>query len=77
VLCVDKDGPFNKAFAGRTKDGIGIGSSRAEVVTAYGEPTATGSVEGKPGFEFLRYNPLGLFFEMEAGKVYSIAVVFK
>jgi hypothetical protein len=25
-------------FAGRTKEGIGIGSSRAEVIRAYGEP---------------------------------------
>jgi len=77
VLCVDKDGPFTKAFAGRTKEGIGIGSSRADVVSAYGEPTATETIHGKPGFEVLRYKPLGLMLEIGAGKVYSIAVIFK
>jgi len=79
VLCVDadKDGPFTNAFAGRTKEGIGIGSSRADVISAYGEPTATESIDGKPGFEVLRYRPLGLVFEIGAGKVHSIAVIFK
>ena len=77
VLCVDSGGPFTKAFAGRTKEGIGIGSSRADVISAYGEPTATESIDGKPGFEVLRYKPLGLMLEIGAGKVYSIAVIFK
>ena len=77
VLCVDSGGTFTKAFAGRTKEGIGIGSSRADVISAYGEPTATESIDGKPGFEVLRYKPLGLMLEIGAGKVYSIAVIFK
>ena len=77
VLCVDKDGPFVKAFAGRTKEGIGIGSSRADVISAYGEPSATESIDGKPGFEVLRYKPLGLMIETRDSKVYSIAVIFK
>jgi hypothetical protein len=79
VLCEDSDkgGPFTKAFAGRTKEGTGIGSSRADVISAYGEPTATESIDGKSGFEVLRYKPLGLMLEIGAGKVYSIAVIFK
>ena len=73
VLCVDsgKGGPFTKSFAGRTKEGIGIGSSRADVISAYGEPTATESIDGRPGFEVLRFKPLGLVFEIGDGKVRS------
>jgi hypothetical protein len=77
VLCVDRGGPFTRAFAGQTTEGIGIGSSRADVIKAYGEPTATESIDGKPGFEVLRYKPRGLMLELEAGKVYSIGVIFK
>ena len=80
VLCVDptgKEGPFTKAFAGRTKEGIGMGSSRADVIRAYGEPTATETIDGKPGFEVVRYRPLGLVFELREGKVDSIGVIFK
>ena len=80
ALCVDpagNEGPFTKAFAGRTKEGIGMGSSRADVIRAYGEPTATETIDAKPGFEVVRYRPLGLVFELREGKVDSIAVMFK
>jgi hypothetical protein len=79
VLCVDpagKEGPFTKAFAGRTTEGIGMGSSRADVIRAYGEPTATETIDGKPGFEVVRYRPLGLVFDLRAGKVDTIGVIF-
>lgn len=79
ALCVDptgKEGPFTKAFAGRTKEGIGMGSSRADVIRAYGEPTAAETIAGKPAFEVVRYRPLGLVFELRDGKVDSIAVIF-
>jgi outer membrane protein assembly factor BamE (lipoprotein component of BamABCDE complex) len=79
VLCVDptgKEGPFRKAFAGRTKEGIGMGSSRAEVIRAYGEPTATETIDGKPAFEVVRYRPHGLVFELRNGRVDSIGVIF-
>jgi hypothetical protein len=79
VLCVDpagKEGPFTKAFAGRTKEGIGMGSSRADVIRAYGEPTARETIDGKPGFEVVRYRPLGLVFDLREGRVDSIGVIF-
>jgi hypothetical protein len=80
VLCVDptgNEGPFTKAFAGRTKEGIGMGSSRADVIRAYGEPTATQGIDGKPGFEVVRYRPLGLVFELREGKVGKIGVILR
>ncbi len=79
VLCVDprgNKGPFTNAFAGRTKEGIRMGSSRADVVGAYGEPTATETIAGTPAFETVRYRPLGLVFELREGKVDMIGVTF-
>src|ERR1017187_592631 len=61
-------------FAGRTQEGIGMGSSRVDVIQAYGEPTDVKPI--KPGFEVLRYNTLGLNFELHDGKVDSIGVIF-
>ena len=79
ISCFDpagKEGPFKKAFLGRTKEGIGLASSREEIVRAYGEPT-TPEVEPKtPEIEVLRYKPLGLFFMLKNGKVESRAVIF-
>jgi hypothetical protein len=62
-------------FAGHTKEGIGMGSSRADVIQAYGKPTAAKPL--KPDFEVLRYEPLGLRFQLQDGKVDLIAVIFK
>src|SRR5215471_10725677 len=44
VMCGDVTGirgPFVKAFQGRTKEGIGMNSTREEVVKAFGEPTSS------------------------------------
>jgi hypothetical protein len=79
VLCADHSGHgglFTKAFAGHTKEGIGIGSSRADVVRAYGEPTTTKTVEFMPGCEILIYRPLGLDFRLQDSKVNLIGVIF-
>lgn len=74
----EKKGPFTKAFAGHTKEGIGIGSSRAEVIHAYGEPTATEAAgDGWPNFEVLRYRPLGLYLRLRDGRVDTIGVIFQ
>jgi hypothetical protein len=62
-------------FAGRTKDGIGIGSSRADVIKAYGEPTVAKS--GTSGYEFLRYSKLGLVFQLHDGNVDMFSVFFQ
>jgi len=57
------------------KEGIGIGSSRADVIKAYGEPTNAKPIQ--PNFEVLRYELLGLRFQLQDGKVDLIGVVFK
>lgn len=79
VVCVnpsDHKGPFRKAFAGHTKGGIGIGSSRADVIRVYGEPTKTETPQAGPEYEILRYESPPLFFRLRNGKVETIAVFF-
>jgi hypothetical protein len=61
-------------FTGRSKEGIGIGSSRADVIKAYGEPTV--AKPGTAGYEFLRYSKLGLVFQLHDGKVDMMSVFF-
>jgi len=75
VLCGSSSGgnkPPTKSFAGHTTEGIGIGSSRADVISAYGEPTVTETMHGDS--ETLKYKPLGLDFRISDGKVNLIAV---
>lgn len=75
VMCGDVtgiNGPFSKAFTGHTKEGIGMYSTREEVIHAYGEPTADEKMRG--GLESLQYEPLGMTFTLEAGKVHHIIV---
>lgn len=69
--------PAVKGFVGHTQEGIGIGSTRAEVITAYGEPSATQKTPNRPDFEVLHYRPQGLDFSLDAGKVTGIAVIFR
>ena len=60
-------------FAGLTKDGIGMGSSRADVLRAYGEPRV--SKFTGPGMELLEYEALGIKFQLHDGAVDWIDVV--
>jgi hypothetical protein len=75
-ICPDK-GEFTlfPPFAGRTAEGVGMGSSRADVVKAYGEPSVAKIT--KPGFELLRYRSLRLSFQLHDGKVDWIDVFTK
>ncbi len=77
VMCGDVtglNGPFVKAFTGRTKEGIGMASTRDEVVKAFGEP---GSAEKlRFGLESLSYPSLGLTFTLDGGKVHHMIVRF-
>ena len=72
VIFVGGLGQFAKSSFVHTKEGIGIGSSRADVVSVYGKPAAT-----KPGpeVEILGYNSFG--FHIKNDQVCSIAVFFK
>jgi len=62
-------------FAGHTKEGIGMGASRSDVIKAYGEPTAAKLIQ--PDLEVLRYDSLGVRFQLQDGKVDLIVVTLK
>ena len=75
VMCGDVtgiNGPLVKSFSGRTKEGIGMSSTREDLRKAYGEPTSSEKLFG--GTESLRYDSLGITFTLEAGKVYHMIV---
>ena len=75
VMCGDVtgiQGPFVKAFTGRTKEGIGMLSTRADLLKAYGEPTESEKFRG--GLESIKYQPLGITFTLEGGKVHHMIV---
>ena len=80
INCVNaatQTGSIKKSFAGHTKEGIGIGSDRDDIIKAYGEPTAIESSTKTPDIEVLRYKPLGLFFMLKDGKVLHLSVIFQ
>ena len=75
VMCGDVtgiNGPFTKVFTGRTKEGIGMSSTREEVLKAYGEPTEAKKMVG--GLESLKYPSFGITFTLEGGKVHHMIV---
>jgi hypothetical protein len=78
ILCGNSSGvndSLAKAFTGRTKEGLGLGSRRADIVKAYGEPSR---VEKAPaGRESLKYSHLGLTFSLLEGQVYHVIVDFR
>jgi hypothetical protein len=69
VMCGGKT-----AFLGHTKEGIGIGASHADIVRAYGEPSAANV--RKP-FESMGYDSLGIVFVLRDDKVHMITLSFK
>jgi hypothetical protein len=77
VFCGDSmlSYPGVKTFKGRTKEGIGMESSRGDVVKAFGQPTTAKPWNG--GQEQLEYRDLGLTFTLESGKVINILVDFR
>jgi hypothetical protein len=75
VMCGDVtgiNGPLVKAFTGHTKEGIGLKSTREELVKTYGQPSSDEKLPG--GTESLRYDSLGITFTMEGGKVYHMII---
>jgi len=75
VMCGDVtgiNGPFVGAFKGRTKEGIGMRSTRDEVVRAYGQPTVSETFAR--GLESMQYPVLGLTFTLEGGQVHHLIV---
>ena len=47
-------------------------STREDVIKAYGEPTESEKFRG--GLESLKYQPLGITFTLEGGKVHHMIV---
>ena len=71
----DKTSALIKMFAGRTKEGLGMESTRSEIIAALGQPTVT-----RPwgeGEERLDYKDKGLSFVVADGKVHFMAVDFR
>lgn len=66
-----------KPFDGHTKEGIGIGSSRAEVIKAYGEPTTVEPGRGVPERSTLVYKTRDINFHIQEDKVYKMATFLR
>jgi RNA polymerase sigma factor (sigma-70 family) len=62
-------------FKGRTKEGIGIDSSRYDLIKTFAQPTSDNL--WAVGQERLEYKPLGLTFTLQSGKVFHIIVDFR
>ena len=78
IMCGDPSGfnsPLVRAFSGRTKDGIGMGSIRSDVINALGQPT--GTEREQSGQEVLKYPQLGITFTLADDKVCHIIVDIK
>jgi RNA polymerase sigma factor (sigma-70 family) len=77
VMCGDAtlNGPLVKAFKGRTKEGIGMESTREDVIKAFGAPTSAKHLGA--GQERLEYKPSGLTFTFEKGRVLHLIVDFR
>jgi len=75
-------------FSGVTKEGIGIGSTRAELLAAYGNPSeekhfqgaasgaAVSSGAGGGAFDDLWFTSIGINFDLQNDKVTSFIVHF-
>jgi hypothetical protein len=67
--------PFRVAnFIGKTKEGIGIGSTREQIISAYGQPDRTGTDDNKGIIETLFYDELRIRFPIWQGKVISMTL---
>jgi hypothetical protein len=66
----------NAPFSGKTKESIGIGSSRSEIIKAYGQPTEI-KRPGLPNFEVLSYDSPKIKFALQDDKVSIISTEFE
>jgi hypothetical protein len=76
VLCGDVtgiNGSYVKVFNGRTKEGIGLRSTREELLKAYGPPAEMKGIPG--GLESMKYENVGITFNLEGGKVYHMIIL--
>jgi len=78
VMCGDvtgNNGPLVKRFHAKTKEDIGLESTRDDLIKAYGEPSNDEKFPGNR--ESMRYDPLGITFSLESGKVHHMIVRLK
>ncbi len=61
-------------FTGRTEEGIGIGSTREQIISAYGQPDRTGTDANKGVIEGLDYDKLRINFSIWQDKVISMTL---
>ena len=60
-------------FAGKTKEGIGIGASEEEIVAAYGQPDRT-STDSKGVLQNLHYDKLSAKFSLKEDKLMTMTL---
>ena len=60
-------------FAGRTKEGIGIGATQEEIVAAYGQPDRR-STDSKGVIQNLHYDKLQAEFSLQEDKLISMVL---
>ncbi len=61
-------------FVGRTKEGIGIGSTREQIISAYGQPDRTGTDSNKGIIQNLGYDNLRIKFSIWQDKLISMTL---
>ena len=67
--------PFTVAnFTGRTKEGIEIGSTREQIISAYGQPDRTSTDDNKGVIENLDYDKLRVRFSIWQDKLISMTL---
>lgn len=77
VICGDASGTNNlsvKACKARTEEGVGMGSTRSEIVQAFDQPETIELLND--GREQLQYKAIGLTLTLKEGKVIHIIVDF-
>jgi hypothetical protein len=74
VFCGGETKELVERFTGRTKEGIGMGSAKTDVIKVFGEPTEIEKL--RPGEESLLYAKKGLRFRFKDGKVIHMTVRF-
>ena len=64
------------AFKGATKEGIGMNSTRKEIISAFGQPASVrdGRQDGDPEVEYLEYDKLGMNLILRKGKLVHFAL---
>ena len=79
IQCWSKNWPTKLPFAvanftGKTKEGIEIGSTREQIISAYGQPDRTSTDDNKGVIENLDYDKLRVRFSIWQDKVISMTL---